>query len=109
MRKKYVVRLSDEEHRICAEEVGKLKVSSPKARRARILLQRDADGPGWSVRKVAETYRSRVRTNENVRRCCVLEGFQDSDLGREYPAIACSLKAHWEEILPFFLFTDTVR
>lgn len=94
MRKKYDVRLSDEEHRICDETVDNLEGSSQKAQRARIPRQRDVDGPGWSDRQVTEAYRSRVRTDENVSRRCVLEGFQDSDPGREYPAIACSLKAH---------------
>ena len=75
MRKKCVVRLSDEEHRICDETVDKPKGGSQRARRARILRQRDVDGSSWSVRQVAETYRSRVRTDENVRRRCVLEGF----------------------------------
>ena len=91
MRRKYVVRLSGEEHRNCDGTVDKLKGGSQKARRARILRRRDVDGPDWSARQVAETYRSRVRTDENVRRRRVPEGFQDSDLGREYPAIACSL------------------
>ena len=46
MNKKYIVRLSDAERRICSEVVSELKGSSQKARRARILLQADADGPG---------------------------------------------------------------
>ena len=75
MKKKYVVRLSDEERTICDETVDKLKGSSQKARRIRILRQVDADGPGWTDRQVAEAYRCRVQTVENVRRRCVLEGF----------------------------------
>ncbi len=45
--KKYIVRLSEAERKTCQEVIGKLKGSSQKARRARILLQVDADGPDW--------------------------------------------------------------
>ena len=43
--KKYIVRLSEAERKTCQEVIGKLKGSSQKARRARILLQVDA---GWA-------------------------------------------------------------
>ncbi len=46
MYKKYIVRLSDEERGVCQEVVKKLKGSSQKARRARILLKAAANGPG---------------------------------------------------------------
>ena len=41
--KKYVVRLTDEERKICKDKIDRLTGSSQKARRARILLQVDAD------------------------------------------------------------------
>lgn len=81
--KKYIVRLTEEERRICNETVARLKGSSQKARRARILLQADSDGPGWSDRLVAEAYKCRVRTVENVRRRFVLEGFERALEGRQ--------------------------
>ena len=56
MYKKYIVRLSEEERRVCLEVVKKLKGSSQKARRAQILLKADADGPGWPDAKIAEAY-----------------------------------------------------
>jgi transposase len=76
MYKKYVVRLSDEERGICQEVVKNLKGSSQKARRARILLKADADGPGWPDAKIAEAYNCRVQTIENVRKRLVTEGFE---------------------------------
>src|SRR5947208_15742343 len=76
MNKKYVVRLSEDERGICQEVVKKLKVSSQKARRARILLKADADGPGWPDAKIAEAYNCRVQTIENVRKRLVTEGFE---------------------------------
>ena len=80
--KKYIVRLRDEERKICEETIGRLKGSSQKARRARILSQVDADGPGWNDRQVAEAFHCRTRTVENVRRRYVLEGFGPALDGR---------------------------
>ena len=76
MYKKYIVRLSDEERRICQELIKKLKGSSQKARRARILLKSDADGPGWPDAEIAEAFNCRVQTIENLRKRLVSEGFE---------------------------------
>ena len=84
--KKYVVRLTDEERKICEDTIGRLKGSNQKARRARVLLQADADGPGWTDRQVAEAFRCRVQTVENVRRRCVLEGFDLALCGKQRSA-----------------------
>jgi hypothetical protein len=76
MNKKYVVRLSNPERSICQEIVKNLKGSSQKFRRAQILLQADADGPGWTDARVAEAYHCRVQTIENLRKRLVTEGFE---------------------------------
>jgi len=76
MYKKYIVRLSDEERSICQEVIKKLKGSSQKARRARILLKADADGPGWRDAKIADAFNCRVQTVETVRKRLVTEGFE---------------------------------
>ena len=76
MYKKYIVRLSDEERRVCHEVVKKLKGSSQKARRAQILLKADADGPAWPDTKIAEAFGCRVQTIETVRKRLVTEGFE---------------------------------
>ncbi len=76
MYKKYIVRLSDEERDTCQEVIKNLKGSSQKARRARILLKADADGPGWPDEKIAEAFSCRVQTIENVRKRLVTEGFE---------------------------------
>ena len=76
MRKKYIVRLTEEEREVCAETVRRLSGGSEKARRARMLLMADADGPGWTDQRIAEAYSRRRQTVENVRRRCVLEGFE---------------------------------
>ena len=76
MNKKYVVRLSDAERRVCDEVVKKLKGTSQKVRRAQILLKADADGPEWTDEKIGEAYGCRVQTVENVRKRLVMEGFE---------------------------------
>ena len=43
----------------------------------------DADGPGWTDRRVAETDRCGTRTVENVLRRCVLEGFERALAGKQ--------------------------
>ena len=83
MIKQYIVRLSDEERKVCDETVERLAGSSQKARRARILLQVDADGPAWTDRQAAGAYRCRVKTVENVRRRCVLEGVELALCGKQ--------------------------
>lgn len=76
MNKKYIVRLSDAERRVCNETIEKSKGKSQKARRARILLKADADGPAWTDDKISEAFGCRVQTVENVRKRCVMESFE---------------------------------
>lgn len=76
MYKKYIVRLSDEERRICQEVVKKFKGSSQKVRRAQILLKADADGPNWTDARIAEAYHCRIQTIENLRKRLVTESFE---------------------------------
>ena len=82
MYKKYIVRLSDEERQVCQEVVKKLKGSSQKVRRAQILLQADAGGPNWPDVRIAEAFRCRVQTVENLRKRLVTEGFETALNGK---------------------------
>lgn len=76
-RKKYVVRLTAEERSLCEHTLKRLSAASQKARRAHILLLADADGPdAWIDRDIAKACRCRTATVENMRRRCVLEGFE---------------------------------
>ena len=76
MNKKYIVRLSDQEHLVCTEVIKKLKGTSQKVRRAQILLKADADGPAWNDAKIADAFDCRVQTIENLRKRLVTEGFE---------------------------------
>jgi hypothetical protein len=98
MNKKYVVRLSGEERGACQEVITALKGSSQKFRRAQILLQADADGPGWADERIAEAYHCRVQTIENLRKRLVTEGFELALNGktREHPPTPCKLDGEGE-------------
>ena len=76
MKKKYIVRLTEEERAICDATIKKEKGKSEKLRRATILLKADAHGPAWNDAKISEAVGCRTRTVENVRQALVLEGFE---------------------------------
>ena len=75
MQKKYVVRLTDTERETLRSVVQKLSGSSQKVRRAQVLLKADADGPGWTDRKIADAFGCRINTVEKIRQRLVTEGF----------------------------------
>lgn len=78
MRKIYVVRLTQEERNRCEEIIDKLKGTSQQVKRANILLKADADGSAWSDQQIADAFRCRRQTVENVRKKCVFEGFSQA-------------------------------
>ena len=75
MQKKYVVRLTDGERETLRSVVQKLSGASQKVRRAQVLLKADADGPGWTDRKIADAFGCRINTVEKIRQRLVTEGF----------------------------------
>jgi len=83
MKKKYLVRLADEERKTLREVIGKLEDSSQKVRRAHILLKADAEGPNWSDRKIAEAFSCRTQTVESLRQRLVTDGFDVALCGRK--------------------------
>jgi hypothetical protein len=78
MNKKYIVRLTSDERAICEATIKTETGKSQKLRRARILLQTDADGPAWTDAKISEAVGCRRQTVENVRQAFVLEGFESA-------------------------------
>lgn len=75
MRKKYIVRLTDEERNTLVNVIKKLKGTATKVRRAHILLKADANGPNWTDQQIADVFSCRTQTVENVRQRFVTEGF----------------------------------
>ena len=98
MQKKYIVRLSSKERQQLNETVKSLKGSSQKARRARIVLKADADGPCWTDAKISEAFGCRIQTVENLRKRLVTEGFEIALNGkpREKPPVAKKLDGKQE-------------
>ena len=86
MKKKYVVRLTDEERETLKSCVDKLKGSSQKVKRAQMLLKADADGPGWTDARIADAFSCRTKTVENVRQRLVTEGFEIAFNGKKRDA-----------------------
>ena len=83
MKKKYIVRLTDEERETLNACVNKLKGSSQKVKRAQILLKADVDGPNWTDAKIADAFNCRTKTVENVRQRLVTEGFKIAFNGKK--------------------------
>jgi hypothetical protein len=98
MKKKYIVRLADEERNVLKTVLKKLKGSSQKVRRAQVLLAADADGPNWTDQKIAEAYSCRTKTVENIRQRLVVDGFDSTLNGkkRESPPRKKSLDGEQE-------------
>ncbi len=83
MRKKYIVRLTQKERDQLHETIKNLKGGSQKVRRAQILLKTDADGPCRSDKQIAEAFRCRTKTVENIRQQFVANGFQQAPDGKK--------------------------
>ena len=98
MHKQYVVRLSEEERRVCQGILKTLQGSSQKFRRAQILLKADADGAGWPDVKIAEAFNCRVHTIEQLRTRLVTESFALALDGkkRQEPPTPCTLDGEAE-------------
>ena len=82
MRKKYIVRLTEDERAALAVVVKTLSGSSTKVRRAQVLLKADADGPAWTDADIADAFGCRRQTVENVRERFVTDGFDLALNGR---------------------------
>ena len=85
MRKKYVVRLSEEERERLQALISKGKAAAYKIKHANILLKADADGPGWEDEPIAEAFGCKVSTVRNVRSRFVLQDLEVA-LGRKKQA-----------------------
>lgn len=98
MQKKHIVDLSNEERVLLNQVVKKLKGSSQKVKRARILLKADVNGPGWTDARIAEACECRTKTVENVRQRFVEHGFDIALAGkkRETPPTAKLLDGEQE-------------
>ena len=72
--KRYIVRLTEEERKKLREVVQKNEGSSHRVKRAMILLKSDAQGPGWSDKKIAEAFDYHTQGIASIRRRFVVNG-----------------------------------
>ena len=98
MNKKYVGRLSDEERSVWQDIIKNLQGSSQRFRRAQLLLQADAAGPGWPDVKIAEAFHCHGQTIENLRKRLVTESSERALDGkkRQEPPTPCKLDGEAE-------------
>lgn len=83
MKKKYIVRLSDQERQELGSVIKKLSGTGQKVRRAQILLKSDSDGPGWTDAKISDAFGCRIKTVENIRQRLVESGFRQALEGKK--------------------------
>ena len=83
MQKKYIVRLSDQERQTLEAIVKKFSGSSQKVRRAQILLAADAERLAWTDAAIAQAYRCRTKTVENIRQRFIEFGFEQTLQGKK--------------------------
>ncbi len=76
MKKKYVVRLSDEERKELKDFVKKGMAQAYRIKHANVLLAVDADGPNWSDEQTSQAFSCSVSTVYNIRQRFVEGGLQ---------------------------------
>jgi hypothetical protein len=82
MKKKYIVRLSDEERQRLQLIVKTLSGSPGKVKRANILLKADVDGSNWTDQQIAVAFNCRTKTVENVRQRLIDHGLEQTLNGK---------------------------
>nr|VFK07757.1 MAG: DDE superfamily endonuclease [Candidatus Kentron sp. H]VFK07841.1 MAG: DDE superfamily endonuclease [Candidatus Kentron sp. H] len=76
MKKKYIVRLTDEERSMLSSLINKGKGTAHRIKHANILLQVDADGPNRTDEQASKAYSCAVQTVLNIRQRFVEQGFE---------------------------------
>jgi hypothetical protein len=70
--------ISNEERETCRQMVWEITGTSEEVRRAQVLLKADVDGPTLTNQKIAEAFLCRTRTGREIRKRCVLQGFEQT-------------------------------
>jgi hypothetical protein len=83
MNKKHIVRLTVEEREVLQAVIKKLKGTSQKVRRARILLKADQDGAAWTDKQISDAFDCRTKTVENIRQRLLERGFEETLEGKK--------------------------
>jgi len=74
------------------------------------LIRNSMSFASWKDRKsIAQSLRSVYRAENAEAGLAALEAFEEGHWGRKYPAIAQSWRRHWDQVIPFFAFSEAIR
>lgn len=74
------------------------------------LIRNSMSFASWKDRKlIAQSLRSIYRAENAAAGLAALEAFEEGHWGQKYPAIAQSWRRHWEQVIPFFAFSEAIR
>lgn len=74
------------------------------------LIRNSMGFASWKDRKaIAQSLRSVYRAANAEAGLVALEAFEEGPWGQKYPAIAQSWRRHWEQVIPFFAFSEAIR
>jgi len=74
------------------------------------LIRNSMSFAAWKDRKaIAQSLRSVYRAENADAGLAALEAFEESHWGQKYPAIGQSWRRHWEQVIPFFAFSEPIR
>lgn len=74
------------------------------------LIRNSMSFASWKDRKaIASALRSVYRAANADAGRAALDALEEGHWGRKYPAIAQSGRRHWEQVIPFFAFSEPIR
>lgn len=74
------------------------------------LIRNSMGFASWKDRKaVAQSLRSVYRAENAEKGLAALEAFEEGPWGQKYPAISQSWRRHWEQVIPFYAFSEPIR
>ena len=74
------------------------------------LIRNSMSFASWKDRKaIAQSLRSVYRAQGADAGLAALEAFEEGHWGQKYPAIAQSWRRHWDQVIPFFAFSEALR
>ena len=74
------------------------------------LLRNSMSFASWKDRKpIAQALRSVYRAESAEAGLAALEAFEQGHWGKRYPAITQSWRRHWDQVIPFFAFSEAIR
>jgi len=74
------------------------------------LIRNSMSFASWKDRKpIAQSLKSVYRAESTAAGLAALDAFEEGHWGRKYPAIAQSWRRHWDQVVPFFAFSEAIR